>query len=146
MEIGRLWLESGNKELAEKYLLHAVNKNPKNLKNKLMLADLLQEAEKYDQAITLLQPMLVEEPLNPDLLFKIATNYFKSGEFSKAAKFLERLRLVNQDDTRSLNLLAEAHMQLGNAEKAKEIWRLSLEKDPEQEEIKQKLGTIEDPH
>ena len=67
-------------------------------------------------------------------------------ELSRSGLHNDRARskaaAVRQPDTRHLNVIADCYHRLGDAQKAREALKRSLEIDPEQVEVRQKLETL----
>ena len=60
-------------------------------------------------------------------------------QYSDAVRFFERVRMQQPEELHSLNKLALAYFALGQKEKARELWKNSLELDKEQPEIQRLL-------
>lgn len=137
--IGTIWRTIGNEAEAERSLARAASRSGNRTEYARAYADQLLESGKFAEVIAQLEEQLIEKPRDPELLLLAGKAYLGQQEFSRAVKMFERLRLEDGGSVATLNLLADAYLGTGNREKAVEIWRLSLEKDEKQDDIKAKL-------
>jgi tetratricopeptide (TPR) repeat protein len=129
----------GNLESAEMFLRAAVANAPDNVECISDLAEVLVETGKFDDAMKVCQAMLAEEPDNISFLRAGARAYLGLKEPGKAAKLLARLIAAEGATVSSLNLIGRAYYDSGKIDEAREAWRLSLDIDPAQEDIKKLL-------
>ena len=66
------------------------------------------------------------------------------SDMATAAQYLEKAISIRPPTTGILNTLADCHEKLGNAAEAKQLMERSLELDPEQKAIRDKLATMAD--
>jgi GWxTD domain-containing protein len=134
-EYGRMLEEYGSSSHAIDYLLRAFKADPANVEIRFTLSDIYIKTGDFQKALQVLELLQVNDPDNPRMLENVAESYVGIQEYGKATKFLERLRVQRGDSTELLNLLAECYRQSGKSEKAIEIWKKSLELDPQQEHV-----------
>lgn len=137
---GRMWEKSGDREKALQSYLAAVASETGCSECRLTLAGLLIELRREEEALRVLEPVAIAEPTNPRMLYATARAYFGSEQYSKAVKYLERLQYQEGDSTSLLNFLGEALWRNGEVERAVAVWRRSLELDPNQPDIREKLN------
>ncbi|MCZ6459434.1 MAG: tetratricopeptide repeat protein, partial [Gammaproteobacteria bacterium] len=88
--------------------------NPNKLLYVAAYAELLTEAKKYGQALTLLERQLVLNPDNPPLSMLYATALSKNGEYEVAEVVLKRQSRTRPDDIDVWYDLAETAGKAGN--------------------------------
>ena len=140
--IGKMWELHGMEQKAEEYYLEALRLNPGYEECRIALAGLLERTQQYDKLIRALEPLLIEEPNNIEMLRSVGKAQFGLGEYGKAVKYLERLRIQEGDSPETLNLLGNSYFNDGRLEKARAAWLRSLELDSNQPEIKSKLENL----
>lgn len=62
--------------------------------------------------------------------------------YDRAADYLAKARQIRPPDAMLLNALADAHQRLGNTDAAREAFQHSLELDPGQEVVKNRLAAL----
>ena len=118
----------------------ALADDPGNIELRVAASDLLLREGDYQSVLILLEQNLIENPNDEKLLSLTADANLGLKDFGQAAKLLERLRAQAGDSVDLLNKLAEVYQQDDKADKAAEIWRRSLELNPDQPEIAEKLN------
>lgn len=141
---GKMWEHLGELQKATESYLAAVAADPKCIQCRLELASLLILTNKEEDALRALEPVAMAEPDNPRMLEASARAYFRMSSYSKAVKFLERLRRSEGDSPALLNFLGEALLLDGKNYRAKEVWERSLDLEPKQPEIRDKLSKLKD--
>lgn len=145
-EIANLY-ESGKVELAVKKLVKRIDSDPKNVDNYLQLSTYLIDQNSIDQALELLQKASTVVEDSKDLTYNLAVCYYIKGDFKKSLSLLDELEntqetlyqkalvflklgqyqkalayalsLTNQDE-RTLELLGDIWLSLGDLKQAKE--------------------------
>lgn len=143
MAQSRMWRLQGDEVRAEAACLSALQVDPSCDECSLELAGLYMEAERFEEALRLLEPLAADDPLNPELLRPIGVSYFNLGRYDRAARFLQRLVTQEPGSTEAFNLLGETFRLLGQHDRAAEAWRCSLDLNPDQPEIQEALQNLE---
>ncbi len=108
----------------------------------------LDEEGKAVEAINVLEKAL--ELQETPLLFKNITalcvnqgyEYFQNKKYREAENFLKQALSYKKDNSNALFLLGNVYYDTQKMKKAKECWQRSLEIDPEQKGVKQRLDKI----
>lgn len=74
-----------------------------------------------NDGIAILEQKLVDSPVDLDTLLQLSKMSLKNRKPQKAAKYLERARLMNPLDVRAYILMGQLAIQVGNYQKASEI-------------------------
>jgi Flp pilus assembly protein TadD len=72
------------------------------------------------QGITMLREVLAADPKNELALFNMGMLSIQSGQFAKAAEWLEKLVAVNDKHLQGQLLLGVAYMNVGQKDKARQ--------------------------
>ena len=129
----------GERENAISDLRGVLKKDQANIEAAVLLGEILFDLGRQQEAFEAARSAQQYNPNNRSLVLTMARSCAGLGDLEKAAGFYERLLFVNGNDFEVLNEVAEIYVLQGSAEKARERWRKSLEVNPEQPEIKQKL-------
>src|SRR5207244_12796968 len=97
-----------------------------------MLAAYLIRAGKYEKAIPIYQQLAASEPRNPDRLRELMWAYWQAGRLKETVNTAWTLLDLNPQDVETLNLLAKAHVALGDKAKALATYETSLAINAEQ--------------
>ena len=109
---------------------------------------LLQEAKtaelnkNYDEAIRLYKKIWSISKKNPEVLYRIALNYFKTGKFSVAQRYLDQYLKINKDDIQAVILSAKISEKQGDIKKAQAILEEAYFLHPENKDILENLGKL----
>ena len=134
--------EQGGVEQARMLYSVALTADPDNRELRLAASELLLREGDYQSVLTLIEQYVIENPNDEYLLRLAAEANLGLEDYGQAAKLLERLMVQVGESTDLLNKLAEAYWRDDQAEKAAETWRRSLELDPDQPEIMEKLNNV----
>ena len=103
-----------------------------------MLADLgirLQESK------DMIERALAKDSLNPAYLDSYGWVLFKMGDLGQAEKYIKQaIDLMENADAVIYDHLAEIYFAQGRVEDARRIWEQALALDPNNNDIKEKLG------
>jgi len=108
------------------YLKLAVRINPAYLKGHLYLGRALNQMGQIDEALEHYDKILKQDPRHIEAICAIALAYEKSGDFDKAAMFLEPL--LDQTDINVANAFAVVAVHIGRTEEAIQRMEAVLEK------------------
>jgi GWxTD domain-containing protein len=104
--------------------------------------ELLMDAGRFEDVIRLLTPELVQDPSNEELLVTLAQASANLARHYDAIRYYERARMIRGDTPEILNPLAAEYFADQQLEKAKEILELSLQINPDQEEMQRLLDQV----
>jgi GWxTD domain-containing protein len=129
----------GRSDIAERLLAEIIGNFQVEKELHGTYASLLLENGKGEEAIEVLEKVLIRFPENSEFRQLLAMQLLRNEQYTKAIGQFERLRLETGDSPDVLNPLGEAYMLSGKKDKAREIWKRSLEIVAEQPSIKEKL-------
>lgn len=98
-----------------------------------------EEGINLDEAISLIRKALEFDSENGAYIDSLGWAYFKKGLIDKALVELERAVQFVEDDAVIHEHLGDVYYRKGQIDKAGEAWKRSLELDPKQENVKEKL-------
>lgn len=101
-----------------------------------------EEGINLDEAEMLIRKALEFEPENPAYLDSLGWVYFKKQRYDEAIKYLERAAQLLSHPV-IYDHLGDAYFKKGRIEEAKEFWKKSLELDPDQEKVREKLKSVD---
>jgi len=138
-ERARLYYLQNEDSRATEILQRIFETYPEDKGSALMLVFLRMKQKDYETAYTILNRFLIKEPNDLILLKMTGDCALEMKQYSDAVRFFERVRMQQPEELHSLNKLALAYFALGQKEKARELWKNSLELDKEQPEIQRLL-------
>ncbi|MEK7219032.1 MAG: tetratricopeptide repeat protein [Patescibacteria group bacterium] len=97
---------------------------------------------KYVEACQAYQEALNREPQVPERSYALGRACIAARRFEEAAPLREKASVRLSRDTQLLHLLAECYMQLGQTDKAEEVYRRINRLEPYDEEVKAKLLSL----
>jgi tetratricopeptide (TPR) repeat protein len=95
-----------------------------------------------DEAYRLVQNALKIDPENPAYLDTLGWVLYRKGLYNESLKELGRAEALIVDPT-IYSHIADVYLKLNQPDLAKKYWNLSLQADPEQPDIKSKLGGLD---
>lgn len=140
--LGKQCLNLGKFDKALGYLEKAYRAQPNVQNHALALAQVYLILKEYGKAAGVLLPF--RDSANPDygVLWTLSQAYQALGEFAQAIAVVNTAILHHGTNTNLLNSLGESYYRLGDLKQALEAWTKSLEIDPGQEEIKDKVESL----
>jgi len=105
---------------------------------------------KLDAAVELIGTAMKIEPNNPNITDSLGWAYFQKGEYEKAIEQLEKaVGLITGGFEFGSSVifehLGDAYQKAGQSEKAREMWKNSLEGDPKSETAQAKITALDSP-
>lgn len=97
---------------------------------------------KYLEACQAYQEALNRDPKNPDRASALGRACIAAQHFDQAAPLLEKALQFLTRDTELMNLLADCYLQMGDREKAEEVYRRINKMEPYNEDVKAKIHAI----
>jgi tetratricopeptide (TPR) repeat protein len=138
----QLW-NLGRYDEAKADLEHAVAASGPNLPEaKWKLANAYLREKRADDALTLLRPLEAGFPNQYEVASGLGYALYIKGQCQDAVGYLDRARQIRPPDTLLLNTSGDCHQQLGHADQAREAFSRSLELDPEQPEVKERIEAL----
>jgi tetratricopeptide (TPR) repeat protein len=105
---------------ARGYYTSVLEKNPKDLVVKTKMAMTYLSSPSPMQGIKMLREVLAEDPKNELALYDMGMLSVQSGQYAKAAEWLEKLVNVNDRHLQGQLLLGVAYLNLGQKDKARQ--------------------------
>ncbi len=109
------------------------------------LASALLFAREADEALDLLLPIEAEYPNEIEVTEGVGFAYYIRRECNEALPRLEHALSLRAADPSLLNALGDCHEQQGDGERAREMFERSLELNPGQQGVRDRLAGLGDP-
>ena len=106
------------------------------------LASALLFSRKADEALDLLLPIEAEYPNEVEVTEGVGFAYYIRRECGEALPRLEHSLSLRAADPSLLNALGDCHEELGDGERAREMFERSLELNPEQQGVRDRLAGL----
>ncbi len=116
--------------------------NPELVSARWRLAGLYLGWREADRALELLLPLAETHPNQYEVVVGLGFAYFMKGDAANARDYLERARTLRPPGTSLLNALGECYERLGEPAKARQVFQSSLEMDPEQTSIQERVASF----
>jgi GWxTD domain-containing protein len=140
---GQQLLARGQVEEAAAAFADAVAaKNPGLVEANWKLATALVYLRRPDEALSHLLPLKESHPNEPEVVEALGLAYYMKQDFNQAVAYLERSLTLRAPDHSLLNALGDAYQKLGQVENARKAFERSLELNPQQEAVKQRLTSL----
>jgi tetratricopeptide (TPR) repeat protein len=97
----------------------------------------------YDEAIQHFQSALRANPESDDVKFDLADSYFRKGLYSQALEIAQQVSAAGQLDDTNLALLGDIQAHLGNTERATEIYRDAIRRNPDNDQYYLSLTLVQ---
>jgi len=110
--------------------------------NQLSKAKELMLDEQYDDAVTLIQDILDEEPNIVDAYFTLGNLFLKRHEFSSALDTFKKVLAIKPGDVFIINSIANAHIGLGEIDEAERFLLSLIDTIPPDSQMYLFLGNI----
>lgn len=142
LAIGEQLQTRGRFEEAAKALGAAVLANPELVEARWRLAGIQLGWRQPDAALALLLPIEEAAGDRYEVVAGLGFAFYLKDDPSSALPYLERAAGIRAPGTSLLNALADCHAKLGHADRARELFERSLQIDPEQEAIRERLASL----
>jgi Tfp pilus assembly protein PilF len=143
--LGTVYADQNKGALAEKEVLRAIELKPDYHQALNYLAYVyIDENRNLQQAEKMLKKALELEPGNAAYIDSMGWLYFKEGRFAEAVKELERASAL-LDDPVIFDHVGDAYSKINQAQKAVASWEKSLQLDPGQAQVKEKMQKSKTP-
>ena len=128
---------------AKGLLEEAYRKRPESLEFALTLGQAYFRAGNLQGIQTLYSRFLNQAGEHPDIYDLLGRSSFLQNEHGKAIYFFKKYLARFGTNLEILNMLAECFWETGQIEEARAAWVKSLELEPNQENVKKKLGAVQ---
>lgn len=140
--MGDSYMISQDYDGAVKKYREVLEKDPKNIKVRISLADVLSWQKKYDEAISEYLKASEVRPGDSEVQSKLAGVYAWKKDFSKAEALYRDLVLKNPQGWTDHVALAEVYMRLDKMTDAQQLLQNVLKNDPHNRDAKILLGDV----
>jgi tetratricopeptide (TPR) repeat protein len=138
--IGKSYYELENYGQAQKYLIVALQENPRHLQSVTLLGKVLIELSNYKQAIEVYNKTLELDPNNYQLLYELGLLYYTMNDYKQSVKYFEDAAAKGyKPDLNYYENLGLAYLDI-DLKKGVEILEKVLEKKPGTPEILFQIG------
>jgi tetratricopeptide (TPR) repeat protein len=97
----------------------------------------------YDDAIHHFEAALRASPDSDDVKFDLADAYFRKGLYAQALEAAQQVSATGQQDATFLALLGDIHAHLGESERAAEIFRDAIARNPDNDQYYLSLTLVQ---
>lgn len=133
----------GNISQLELDLGHIIEKNPKNATALNALGyTLADHTDRLDEALSLIKQAQALAPKDPAIIDSLGWVYYRMGRIEESLKLLEQAYKVFPDPEVAAHL-GEVLWQLGEHDKARDIWQQGLKKQPTNKIIQDTLDRLQ---
>jgi GWxTD domain-containing protein len=140
--LGQQYFNQGKSGRALEYLEEAQRAQPNVQSYALVLAQVYLVLKDYEKARVVLFPFQDSSRPDYDVLVTLSRTYQALGEFDQALAVMNKAILHYGVNTNLLNSLGDSYAGLGDFKQALEAWTKSLEMDPEQKEIRDRVESL----
>jgi hypothetical protein len=141
--LGGQHFNKGQVQTAKTLLERAYRKEPLNFQYALGFAQVLFQLRRQQEVLDILLPFVQGENPQHAAYNLIGRSYMILGQYAQAVESFQAYLAYFGTNLRILNDLGECHFQMGNREDALVAWKKSLELDPDQKEIQEKVNQLE---
>ncbi len=140
--LGYCYDQIGKFELAEKYFLESISKNPNDHESLNYLGySYVEKNIKLDVAKEYIEKALLLDPGNPAYEDSLGWLYYRQGEYIKAEEIISNAAQKINDPI-IFDHLGDIKVKLNKKEQAIEFYKKSLQLDPKNKKIKLKLKNL----
>jgi tetratricopeptide (TPR) repeat protein len=140
--IGRQYFNQGKFDQALLHLEKAYRTHPDSQEYALGLAQAYLVLKEYEKVKTVLLPFEDSPKASYDVLFSLGQVHLALGEFDRAVSVINKAISHHGVNTNLLNSLGESYYKLGDLKAALTAWSKSLEINPDQKEIRDKVDAL----
>ena len=140
ISFGKVLVQKGMIKEAKKVFNKAIELSDDRLTLQEQISELCMENEIYDYAIKLMDLILKDMPTRYDLMFKIGIANEKTGEHSKALRYLTGAGKKDRENIEIRVHIGKNLIALGEVLKAEQVLKTVLKIDPGNEEAKELIG------
>ncbi len=141
--LGIALLQSGQAARGLEMLEKAVQIQPDDSSNRVLLAQALMSQSQFARAATEFQSVIDREPENPDALRGLGYCLLQQGRYNDAIAALSKANSVQPGNVQGMVALAQAHGMAGQLAQAKTIFRQVLAVDPGNSDARDGIDAID---
>jgi len=141
--IGKQYFNQGNYEKARIHLEKAYYSQPNSLNYSLSLALLYLKLNESSRAKSILLPFLESSEPNYNLCLLLGQALYNLNEFDRAVSVFNEAISHFGVNSQLLNSVGDCYHALGKKEEALTAWKKSLDINPDQPPIKEKVSSLE---
>jgi tetratricopeptide (TPR) repeat protein len=141
--LGSLYLEIDDRTKAIELFDRAIKINPQyDIALNSLGYMYAEEGSNLDKAQALIERALEIDPENGAYLDSLGWVFFKKGQLQEALQYLQEADNRLKDPV-IYEHLGDVYYELNRSDEAKKFWRLSIELEPDQNQIVEKLNTLQ---
>ena len=141
-DIGSLYLTLGQKDKAEEYFTKSLVQKKDYISANINLAFLLEDQDKRDEAISILEAILSINQNNPEILFQLGRLYYNDGQIVRAITHFKRAITINANYSDVHYALGLAYEKQGKIQQAIEELQIVFQFNPGSQEVANKLQQL----
>jgi spermidine synthase len=141
--LARLLAASGVFDQAVAQAEEVVAMEPDGARGLELLASIVADAGSADRLGPLVGRLQQQHPGRPETWYYSAVLSFLNDQLPQAIGFAERAVAMNPSHVLAHNLIGSAHARMGNRDRAREAFRTSLERNPQESSTYTNLGLLE---
>ncbi len=129
--MAQLYSRTGQLDLAEKTYYSLIKDHPKNFTYLYDLSEILLYRRKYKEVLAIYDRLEESIGVNEELSLHKANIYLDLKQPGNAVKELEKLVATNPNEMRFIGMLADLYEELGESDKAYELYQKILIQEPD---------------
>lgn len=141
-ELSRLSYGERNLTKAEEYIKKAIELNPANKWYQEEYAAILADRGAYGQAAEVVSGLMKKEPQDDNYPILAAEYYVKAKDYEKAIAALDKALVKHVMDEDLLERKVQVYLAMNNVEKAAEVVKQKIAKDPRNGKFYKQLGDL----
>ncbi len=139
---GNVLLKMKQYEKAKQNAYQVIHKDPENIDGQLLMISILENQNKFPDAVRMAEKALIVNPENHELLMSMAWNLREIGSLVDALNIISNMSVQNSEDWEAHSLLALIYNDLEDFQAAEENAKKSLRVNMEQPGILILLGGL----
>jgi len=141
--LAETYLKLGEQTKAKEIIAQLDQVSGEDYRTQTGVGVLLARYRLYDDAIQHFQAALKANPDSDDVKFDLANAYFRKGQFQDALATAQTLSPTGQQDDAALALLGDIESHLGHSEKAADIFRSAIARNPDNDQYYLSLTLVQ---
>jgi len=141
--LAETYLKLGKPEEARKTITQLDQLSSGDYRTQTGVGVLLARYRMYDDAVQHFQTALHANPDSDDVKFDLADAYFRKGLYADALETVKQVSVQGQQDDALLALLGDIHAHLGDADRATEIFRSAINRNPDNDQYYLSLTLVQ---